>query len=165
MPGDVGSSGAMDRYYGGERRDAALFAALGGANLVAAAILLVVAPGQRFLTFALLSIGLIEIVFGFLALRRHERRHAEVRAAAARDAAAYRAEEAERLRRLLEARRRLRIADAAFFAAFVIVVAVAPAGERLPRLAVVGQMALLPLLNLAMERRARRYLGELGAGA
>jgi len=61
MPGDVGSSGAMDRYYGGERRDAALFAALGGANLVAAAILLVVAPGQRFLTFALLSIGLIEI--------------------------------------------------------------------------------------------------------
>jgi Flp pilus assembly protein TadB len=163
MAGDV--RGAMDRYYGGERRDAALFAALGGANLVAAAVLLVVAPGQRFLTFALLSIGLIEIVFGFLALRRHERRHAEVREAEARDAAAYRAEESERLRRLLDARRRLRIADAAFFAAFVFVVALAPPGERIPRLAVVGQMALLPLLNVAMERRARRFLGDLTAAS
>jgi len=48
-----------------------------------------------------------------------------------------------------------------FFAAFIAVVWLAPPGERLAWLAVPGQMALLPLLNVAMERRARRFAAVL----
>lgn len=161
MSGDVTASEAMERYYAGERRDASLFTALGAANLLAAAVLGLLAPGQRFLAFALLTIGVIELVTGILTLRRHARRLAEVRGQRSQAEATYRTEEVVRLQRLLEARRRLRIADAAFFLAFVVVVGMAPPGERLARLAVVGQMALLPLLNLSMERRAVRYLAAL----
>jgi hypothetical protein len=45
----------------------------------------------------------------------------------------------------------------------VVVVALAPPGERLAWLAVPGQMALLPLLNIAMERRTRRFAAALAA--
>jgi hypothetical protein len=152
---------AAEQYHAGERRDALVFTLLGAANLGAAVAVFLAAPDQRLLALALASIGLLELFPGMWALRRQGRRAAEAERAIATNPRAWRAEELSRLHRLLEARKRLRIADAAFFVAFLGVVALAPPGERLAWLAVPGQMALLPLLNVAMERRARRLAGTL----
>ncbi len=156
---------AADQYPSGERRDALVFTLLGAANVGAAIAVLLSAPGQRLLAAALGSIGLLELVPGIWSLRRAGRRTAEARQAIAASPRAWRTEELGRLRRILEARRKLRIADAAFFLAFIGVVAMAPPGERLAWLAVPGQMAVLPLLNVAMERRARRLASTLEGSA
>jgi len=161
-PGDGSIRDATERYFRGELRDALVFAVWGALNLAAAALVLELLPSQRLLAIALATIGALQFLPGLWALRRHARRLTEARGEIARAPDAFRAGESDRLRRLLEARRRLRIADAAFFAAFVAVVWFAPAGERLVWLAVPGQMALLPLLNVAMERRARRFAEALG---
>jgi hypothetical protein len=154
---------AIDAYYAGERRDALVFTLLGAANLGAALTVLLAVPGQRLLALALATIGVLEIVPGFWALRRQGVRHADALSRQRGDPDGWRAEETERLARVLDARRRLRIADAVFVLAFVVVVAMAPASERLAWLAVPGQMALLPLLNIAMERRTRRFAAALAA--
>jgi hypothetical protein len=156
---------AAEQYHSGERRDALVFTLLGAANVGAALAVLFSAPGQRLLAAALGSIGILELVPGIWSLRRAGRRAAEAEQAIAASPRAWRDEELDRLRRILEARRKLRIADAAFFLAFIGVVALAPPGERLAWLAVPGQMVLLPLLNVAMERRTRRLAATLeGAG-
>jgi hypothetical protein len=152
---------AAEQYHAGERRDALVFTLLGAANLGAAVAVLLAAPDQRLLSLALASIGLLELLPGLWAVRRVGRRAAEAERAIATNPRTWRSEELSRLHRLLEARRRLRIADAAFFLAFIGVVALAPPGERLAWLAVPGQMALLPVLNVAMERRARRLATTL----
>lgn len=154
-------SRAIDVYFAGERRDALVFTLLGAANLGAAAAVLLGVPGQRLLALALAFIGALEIVPGVWAVRRQAARHADALARHRSDPGAFRADEMERLRRILDARRRLRIADAVFVLAFVVVVLLAPPGERLAWLAVPGQMALLPILNVVMERRTRRYLAAL----
>jgi hypothetical protein len=154
---------AIDDYFAGERRDALVFALLGAANLGAAMAILLGVPGQRLLALALATIGLLEIGPGFWALRRQAARHADALIRQRNDPEAWRAEESARLDRVLEARRRLRIADAVFVLAFVVVVAMAPPGERVAWLAVPGQMALLPLLNIAMARRTRRFAAALAA--
>jgi hypothetical protein len=148
---------AIDDYFAGERRDALVFTLLGAANLGAAATVMLALPGQRLLALALATIGLLEIVPGVWAVRRQAARHAEALALQQRDPEGWRAGESERLGRVLDARRRLRIADAVFVLAFVVVVVLSPPGERLTWLAVPGQMALLPLLNIAMARRTRRF--------
>ncbi len=148
---------AIDDYFSGERRDALVFTLLGAANLGAAATVMLALPGQRLLALALATIGILEIVPGFWAVRRQAARHAEALAQQQRDPEGWRAGESARLGRVLDARRRLRIADAVFVLAFVVVVVLSPPGERLTWLAVPGQMALLPLLNIAMARRTRRF--------
>lgn len=155
--------GAIDEYFAGERRDALVFTLLGAANLGAAATVLLALPGQRLLALALATIGLLEIVPGFWAVRRQAARHADALLRQERDPAGWLAEESARLARVLDARKRLRIADAVFVLAFVVVVVLAPPGERVAWLAVPGQMALLPLLNIAMERRTRRFAAALAA--
>ena len=174
MTGTESHPGALDaaalhaaaaKYHSGERRDALVFTLLGAANLAAAVAVLLWAPGQRLLAAALGSIGLLELVPGLWSLRRAVRRATEAQQAIAASPRAWRTEELGRLRRILEARRKLRIADAAFFLAFIGVVAMAPPGERLAWLAVPGQMAVLPLLNVAMERRARRLASTLEGSA
>jgi hypothetical protein len=159
--GDV--RGAIDAYFAGERRDALFFTLIGAANLGAALAVLLAVPGQRLLALALAVIGLLEAIPGFWALRRQSIRQSEALERNAADPAGWRAGEISRLERVLDARRRLRIADAAFFLAFVVVVIMAPPGERLTWLVVPGQMAILPLLNVAMERRNRRFLEALRA--
>jgi hypothetical protein len=154
---------AIDDYYAGERRDALVFTLLGAANLGAAAAVLLAVPGQRLLSLALALIGVLELVPGTWAVRRQAARHATALARQRGDPEGWRAEELERLRRILDARRRLRIADAVFVLAFAVVVLAAPPGERIAWLAVPGQMALLPILNVAMERRTRRFLAALEA--
>ena len=154
-------SRAIDAYFAGERRDALVFTLLGAANLGAAATVLLAVPGQRLLALALAFIGVLEIVPGAWAVRRQAARHAEALTRHRSDPVAFRSEEVERLRRILDARRRLRIADAVFVLAFAVVVLLAPPGERLAWLAVPGQMALLPILNVIMERRTRRFLEAL----
>ena len=156
--------GAIDDYFAGERRDALVFTLLGAANLGAAATVLLALPDQRLLALALATIGLLEIVPGFWAIRRQGARHADAVLRQERDPEGWRAEEAARVGRVLDARKRLRIADAVFVLAFVVVVVLAPPGERVAWLAVPGQMALLPLLNIAMERRTRRFATALAAG-
>jgi len=156
--------GAIDDYFGGERRDALVFTLLGAANLGAAATVLLALADQRLLALALATIGLLEIVPGFWAVRRQGARHADALLRQERDPSGWRAEESARLGRVLDARKRLRIADAVFVLAFVVVVVLAPPGERLAWLAVPGQMALLPLLNIAMERRTRRFAAALATG-
>jgi hypothetical protein len=155
--------GAIDAYFAGERRDALVFTLLGAANLGAALTVLLALPGQRLLSLALGTIGLLEIVPGFWAVRRQGARHEEALVRHRGDPEGWRAEESERLARVLDARRRLRIADAVFVLAFVVVVVLAPPGERFAWLAVPGQMALLPLLNIVMERRTRRFAAALAA--
>ncbi len=152
---------AIDAYFEGERRDALVFALLGAANLGAALALLLAAPEQRLLALALATIGLLEIGPGFWALRRQAVRHADALARQREDPEGWRAAESARLARVLDARRKLRIADAVFVAAFVVVVALSPPGERFAWLAVPGQMALLPLLNIVMARRTRRFAEAL----
>ena len=154
---------AIDAYFAGERRDALAFTLLGAANLGAALTVLLALPGQRLLSLALATIGLLEIVPGFWAVRRQGARHEEARFRQRDDPEGFRAEESARLARVLDARRRLRIADAVFVLAFVVVVVLAPPGERVAWLAVPGQMALLPLLNIVMERRTRRFAAALAA--
>jgi hypothetical protein len=154
---------AIDTYFAGERRDALVFTVLGAANLGAALTVLLAVPGQRLLSLALAIIGLLEIVPGYWAVRRQGARHEAALIRQRGDPEGWRAEESERLARVLDARRRLRIADAVFVLAFVVVVTLAPPGERLAWLAVPGQMALLPLLNIAMERRTRRFAAALAA--
>jgi hypothetical protein len=154
---------AIDDYYAGERRDALVFTLLGAANLGAAAAVLLAVPGQRLLALALGFIGLLEIVPGFWALRRQATRHSDALARQRSDPDGWKTEESVRLDRVLDARRRLRIADAVFVLAFVVVVSMAPPGERLAWLAVPGQMVLLPLLNVAMARRTRRFAAALAA--
>jgi hypothetical protein len=154
---------ATDDYFSGERRDALLFTLLGAANLGASLAVLLAVPDQRLLGFALALIGVLEVVPGAWALRRQVARHAEALDRQRGDLEGWRAEEAARLQRVLDARKRLRIADAVFFLAFVVVVSLAPPGERLAWLAVPGQMALLPLLNIAMARRTRRFADALAA--
>jgi hypothetical protein len=156
---------AAAQYHSGERRDALVFTLLGAANVGAAIAVLLSAPGQRLLAAALGSIGLLELVPGIWSLRRAGRRAAEAEQAIATNPRAWRTEELTRLQRLLEGRRKLRIADAAFFLAFIGVVAMAPPDERLAWLAVPGQMVVLPLLNVAMERRARRLAAALEGSA
>ncbi len=153
----AGIRGAIDDYFAGEKRDALVFTLLGAANLGAAATVLLTLPDQRLLALALAAIGLLEIVPGFWALRRQGFRHAEALARQRSDPGGWRAEESARLGRILDARRRLRIADAVFVLAFVAVVVLSPPGDRLAWLAVPGQMVFLPLLNIAMARRARRF--------
>ncbi len=152
---------AIDDYHAGERRDALVFTLLGAANLGAAVTLLLAVPGQRLLAVALGTIGLLELVPGAWAIRRQSARHADALARQRSDPEAWRAEESQRLARVLEARRRLRFADAVFVLAFVVVLLLSPPGERLPWLAVPGQMALLPLLNIGMARRTRRLAAAL----
>jgi hypothetical protein len=152
---------AIDDYFAGERRDALVFTLLGAANLGAAATVLLALTDQRLLALALATIGLLEIVPGFWAIRRQASRHADALAQQRNDPEGWRARESERLARVLDARRRLRIADAVFVLAFVVVVVLSPPGERLTWLAVPGQMALLPLLNIAMARRTRRFAAAL----
>ena len=154
---------AIDDYFAGERRDALVFTLLGAANLGAAATVLLALADQRLLALALATIGLLEIVPGFWAIRRQASRHADALAQQRSDPEGWRARESERLARVLGARRRLRIADAVFVLAFVVVVVLSPPGERLTWLAVPGQMALLPLLNIAMARRTRRFAAALAA--
>lgn len=154
---------AIDTYFAGERRDALVFTLLGAANLGAALTVLLALPDQRLLSLALATIGLLEIVPGFWAVRRQGIRHADALIRQRGEPDAWRAEESERLARVLDARRRLRFADAVFVLAFVVVVVLAPPGERVAWLAVPGQMALLPLLNIAMERRTRRFAAALAA--
>src|SRR5512137_1247230 len=154
---------AIDDYYSGERRDALVFTLLGAANLGAAVAVLLAVPGQRLLALALATIGVLELGPGFWALRRQAARHADALVRQRNDPDAWKAEESARLDRVLDARRRLRIADAVFVLAFVVVVLMAPPGERVAWLAVPGQMALLPLLNIAMERRTRRFAAALAA--
>jgi hypothetical protein len=154
---------AIDAYFAGERRDAMVFTLLGAANLGAALTVLLALPDQRLLSLALATIGLLEIVPGSWAIRRQGVRHEAALTRQRGDPEGFRAEESERLARVLDARRRLRIADAVFVLAFVVVVVLAPPGERLAWLAVPGQMALLPLLNVAMERRTRRFAAALAS--
>jgi hypothetical protein len=154
---------AIDTYFAGERRDALVFTLLGAANLGAALAVLLAVPGQRLLAGALAIIGVLEVVPGFWAMRRQSVRLAEALERHAADPAGFRAEEVARLNRVLDARKRLRIADAAFFLAFVVVVVMAPPGERITWLVVPGQMALLPLLNVVMERRTRHFAAALAA--
>ncbi len=154
---------AIDAYFAGERRDALVFTLLGAANLGAAVTVLLAVPGQRLLALALAFIGALEVVPGFWAMRRQAVRQADALERLAADPAAWRASEMARLARVLDARKRLRIADAAFFLAFIVVVVMAPPAERLTWLVVPGQMALLPLLNVAMERRTRRFAEALAA--
>ncbi len=154
---------AIDTYFAGERRDALVFALLGAANLGAFLAILLAVPGQRLLALALGLIGLLEIVPGFWALRRQVARHADALVRQRSDPEIWRTEESDRLRRVLAARRRLRIADAAFVLAFVVVVLMAPPGERVAWLAVPGQVMFLPLLNIAMARRTRRFAAALAA--
>jgi len=156
-----GVRSAIDDYFAGERRDALVFTLLGAANLGAAVTVLLAMKDQRLLSLALATIGLLELVPGFWALRRQGVRHAEALVRQQDDPEGFRAEESVRLDRVLDARRRLRIADAVFVLAFVAVVALSPPGERLAWLAVPGQMVLLPLLNIAMARRARRFAAAL----
>jgi hypothetical protein len=153
---------AIDEYFAGERRDALIFTLLGAANLGAAVAVLLAVPGQRLLALALATIGVLEILPGAWAMRRQAARHAEAVDRQRSDPEGWRTEESARLARVLDARRRLRIADAVFFLAFVVVVVLAPPGERVAWLAVPGQMALLPLLNIAMARRTRKFAAELG---
>jgi hypothetical protein len=155
---------AIDAYFAGERRDALVFTLLGAANLGAAATVLLAVPDQRLLALALAIIGILEIVPGGWALRNRTARHAEAMARHRNDPEGYREEESARLARILDARRRLRIADAVFVLAFVVVVSMAPPGERLAWLVVPGQMVLLPLLNIAMARRTRSFAAALQAG-
>jgi hypothetical protein len=152
---------AIDEYFAGERRDALVFTLLGAANLGAALAVFLAVPDQRLLAMALATIGALEIVPGFWALRRQGIRHADALARQQGDPEGWRAAESERLARVLDARRRLRIADAVFVAAFVVVVVLSPPGERLAWLAVPGQMALLPVLNIVMARRTRRFAEAL----
>jgi hypothetical protein len=154
---------AIDEYFAGERRDALVFTLLGAANLGASLAVVLAVPDQRLLGLALAVIGLLEIVPGIWALNRQVTRHAEALDRQRGDPETWRAEESGRLRRVLDARRRLRIADAAFFLAFVVMVILAPPAERLAWLVVPGQMALLPLLNIAMARRTRRFAAALAA--
>jgi len=154
---------AIDEYFAGERRDALIFTLLGAANLGASVAVLLAVPEQRLLGLALALIGVLEILPGAWALRRQVARHAEALDRHRSDPEGWRADESARLQRVLDARRRLRIADAVFFLAFVVVVILAPPGERLAWLAVPGQMALLPLLNIAMARRTRRFAAALAA--
>ena len=154
---------AIDAYFAGERRDALAFTLLGAANLGAALTVLLALADQRLLSLALATIGLLELVPGFWAIRRQGVRYAEALARQRGDPEGWRAEESARLARVLDARRRLRIADAVFVLAFVVVVMLTPPGERLAWLAVPGQMALLPLLNIAMARRTRRFAAALAA--
>jgi hypothetical protein len=154
---------AIDEYFAGERRDALIFTLLGAANLGGALAVLLAVPGQRLLALALAVIGLLEIVPGFWAMRRQTVRHGEALDRLRGDPEGWRSEESARLQRVLDARKRLRIADAVFVLAFVVIVMAAPPGERLAWLAVPGQMALLPLLNIAMERRTRRFAAALAA--
>ena len=154
---------AIDAYFAGERRDALAFTLLGAANLGAALTVLLALADQRLLSLALATIGLLELVPGFWAIRRQGVRYVEALARQRGDPEGWRAEESARLARVLDARRRLRIADAVFVLAFVVVVMLTPPGERLAWLAVPGQMALLPLLNIAMARRTRRFAAALAA--
>ena len=154
---------AIDDYFAGERRDALVFMLLGAANLGAALTVLLAVPGQRLLALALATIGVLEVVPGSWALRRQTVRHGEALARRQVDPAGWRAEESARLQRVLRARKRLRIADAVFILAFVVVVILAPESERMTWLVVPGQMALLPLLNIAMARRTRRFAAVLAA--
>lgn len=154
---------AIDEYFAGERRDALVFTLLGAANLGAAVTVLLALADQRLLALALATIGLLEIIPGTWAVRRQAARHADALLRQEQDPARWRAEESARLGRVLDARKRLRIADAVFVLAFVVVVVLAPPGERVAWLAVPGQMALLPLLNVAMERRTRRFAAALAA--
>jgi len=165
MPTDASIREAAERYFRGERRDALVFAFWGALNLLGALLVFRFVPQQPLLPLALATIGLLQLLPGLWAVRRHTRRLAEARTKVEAAPEAFRAEETDRLRRLLDARRRLRIADAAFFAAFIGVVLLAPKGERLTWLAVPGQMTLLPLLNIAMERRARRFAAALARPA
>jgi hypothetical protein len=152
---------AIDEYFAGERRDALIFTLLGAANLGAALAVLLAVPGQRLLALALATIGALEIVPGAWAMRRQAVRQGEALDQHGADPEGWRAGESARLQRVLDVRKRLRIADAVFFLAFVVMVIVAPPGERLTWLAVPGQMALLPLLNIAMARRTRRFAAAL----
>ena len=155
---------AIDEYFAGERRDALVFTLLGAANLGAALAVFLAVQDQRLLALALATIGVLEIVPGIWAVRRQGFRLAEALARQGSDPEGWRAEESARLARVLDARRRLRIADAVFVAAFVVVVALAPPGERLAWLAVPGQMVFLPLLNIVMARRTRRFAEALARG-
>jgi len=154
---------AIDDYFAGERRDALIFTLLGAANLGAALAVLLAVPDQRLLGLALSLIGALEFLPGLWALRRQEARHAGALDRQRGDPDGWRTEESARLKRVLDARKRLRIADAAFFLAFVVMVILAPPGERLAWLVVPGQMALLPLLNIAMARRTRRFADALAS--
>jgi len=162
---DASIRAATERYFQGERRDALVFAFWGALNIGGAAAIWRLAPDQRLLALALLTIGVLQLVPGIWAFRRHTLRLAGAREQLATAPASFQAAEGDRLRRLLDARRRLRIADVAFFAAFVAVVLLAPPAERMTRLAVPGQLVLLPLLNVAMERRARRFAEALSQPA
>jgi len=150
---------ATERYFGGERRDALVFACWGALNIAGAALAWHL--DQRLLLVALLIIGTLQFLPGLWAFRRQTARLAAAREQLATEPDGFRASESDRLRRLLDARRRLRIADVAFFAAFAAVVLLAPPSERMARLAVPGQLVLLPLLNVTMERRARRFAQAL----
>jgi len=152
---------ATERYLRGERRDALLFSSWGALNLLGAVLAFRFLPQQPLLPLALATIGALQLVPGLWAVGRNRLRLGEARTRLSTSPETFRSAEADRMRRLLEARRKLRIADAAFFAAFIAVVLLAPKGERLIWLAVPGQMALLPLLNVAMERRARRFAAAL----
>jgi hypothetical protein len=154
---------AIDDYFAGERRDALIFTLLGAANLGAALAVLLAVPDQRLLGLALSLIGALEFLPGLWALRRQVARHAGALDRQRGDPDGWRTEESARLKRVLDARKRLRIADAAFFLAFVVMVILAPPGERLAWLVVPGQMALLPLLNIAMARRTRRFADALAS--
>jgi hypothetical protein len=154
---------AIDAYFAGERRDALLFTLLGAANIGASVAVLLAVPDQRLLGLALALIGLLEILPGAWALQRQVTRHAEALDRQRGDPEGWVAEESARLQRVLDVRKRLRIADALFVVAFVFLVIRAPAAERLAWLIVPGQMALLPLLNIAMARRTRRFAEALAS--
>jgi len=152
---------AIDEYFAGEQRDALLFMLLGAANLGAALAVLLAVPGQRLLALALATIGVLELLPGSWALRRQAARQTDALTRQRSDPEGWRTEESARLRRVLDARKRLRIADAVFLLGFVAVVLLAPPDQRVTWLAVPGQMALLPLLNIAMARRTRRFAAVL----
>src|SRR5512137_1516336 len=90
---------AIDEYFAGERRDALVFTLLGAANLGAALAVLLAVRDQRLLGLALATIGALEIVPGFWALRRQGVRHAEALTRQRGDPEGFRVEEAARLDR------------------------------------------------------------------
>lgn len=151
------------RYFAAEKQEGLLFVAVGVAALVVSAFLLRGGGPYRGMALPLAAVALIQLGVGGGVWLRTDRQVADLSARLDRESAAYRVAETARMEKVMSGFRLYKAVEIALLAAGIGLALLFPSRDVLysAGIGLVAQAALMLVLDLFAERRAREYLDAL----
>ena len=154
---------SMIGYFQAEKQEAAIFVAVGAVALAVALLLLRGGGPWRAMAWPLGAVALIQLAVGGAVHLRTDGQVAALEARLATDPAAFRAEEAARMEKVMAGFRTYKAVEVALLAAGIALALLFPGRQALLAAGVglIIQPAFMLVLDLFAEHRGRAYLAAL----